>query len=151
VTVEQRAEFLLRGEHGQDVDLEGITHLIGVAPTKLWRAGEVLRSGRRHRRSIWWWETDDVADADSEAVIGVVLDTFTPRADAVREACRRWGVAAHVGLAVSMHGEHQTEEDGSIDVIVDKPGLSFGRETIERLATLGASFDVDQYVLIPTR
>jgi hypothetical protein len=149
VRVEQRAEFILGGEVGQDVDLGFVADLLGIQPTKLWRQGEELRSGGRRQRSCWIWETEEVVGWDSEALVTQVLDRFTPLAEVIREARKGSGLLVQVGLVVSMYGDLEPDDAGELSLSVSTPALAFTSETIRKLGLLDASFDIDQYVIAP--
>ena len=148
--VEQKAELRIYGtDVAEDFDPDTLTSLLGITPTKVWRQGDVLRSGRRRAATVWWWETRERVEWDSEALVLEVLEVFEPVAEQLAEARRRWGLTMQVGLVISMYGMIQTDPDNEIGVDVSTPALAFAMETLRRLVRLGASLDVDQYLIAP--
>lgn len=148
--VEQRAEIIIDADESQDIDLHFVTDLLGMQPTKLWRQGEPLpHTGRPRKRSAWIWETGDVPGYDSEAILCSVLDRFDAHTQTIRDLCRQHGLAVDVGLVVSMYGDVTADEDGAMGADVATPALHFSAATLRRLTALGASLDIDQYVIAP--
>lgn len=144
--VEQRAELrVYGGEAGEELDPDEFSELIDVAPTKVWRRGEPRRSGRVREATLWWWETGDQVERDSERLVVQVLEKFEPVAGQLGQAKIRWGITLAVGLVVTMYVEAH-EVDGAIEVAAATPALFFSAETLSRLARLGASLDADLYV-----
>lgn len=147
--VEQRAEIIIGGDADQDIDLGFVTGLLGVQPTTLWRQGELHRqTGRPRKRSAWIWETEDIDNYDSEAVLCSVLDHFDSLTETIRDACVQHHLEVQVGLVVSMYGDIDANE-GVMEADVATPALHFSAATLQRLTALGASLDIDQYVIAP--
>ena len=148
--VEQRAEIIIGAAEGQDIDLQFVTDLLDAQPTTLWRQGEPLRhTGRLRKWSAWIWETEEVPGYDSEAVLCTVLDRFGAQTRTIRDLCREHGLTVDVGLVVSMYGDVAAGEDGVMGADVATPALHFSAATLQRLTALGASLDIDQYVIAP--
>ncbi|MFG1911667.1 DUF4279 domain-containing protein [Kribbella sp. NPDC048928] len=148
--VEQLAELRIRGMNtSEDFDPDSLTSLLDVSPTKVWRQGDALRSGRIHRATVWWWEGRERVERDSEALVLEVLDVFEPVAEQLAEAIRRWGLTVEIGLVISMYGVVRTDSDNEIGVDLSTPALAFSAETLRRLVRLGATLDIDQYVIAP--
>ncbi|MEV5966206.1 DUF4279 domain-containing protein [Kribbella sp. NPDC051952] len=148
--VEQRAELrVYASDTGEDFDPESLTSLLGIIPSKVMRRGDVLRSGRVRDVTVWWWETPERVEWDSEALVLEVLDAFEPVAEQLAEAVRRWGLTLVIGLVTSMYGVIQADSDNEIGLDVATPALAFSAETLRRLGRLGASIDVDLYVIAP--
>lgn len=125
-----------------------LTRLLGITPSRTWRRGEALRSGRTRTHTVWWWETPERAGPDSEALVREVLDTFEPVVDALVNASADWGLELVLGLVIHMNGTIEID-NGSPWADVPTPGLALSLETVERLARLRCHLDVDQYVSAP--
>lgn len=147
--VEQRAELRIYGPaEGPDLDPDGLTRALGIEPHTVARRGDVLRSGRVRPCTVWWWQTPDRREVDSEVLVREVLDRFEPVAHVVREAAGTTKLDVVLGLIIYMIGEIQLEDDEPW-ADVPTPALALSRETIERIGRLGCHLDVDQYVSAP--
>ena len=148
--VEQRAEMVVYPtEETDDFDPDALTALLGINPTKLYRKGEVLKSGRVRPFSAWMWETAERVEDDSERLVQEILDKFEAVAVQLATARSRWGLDLQVGLVISMYGSIQVDPDGASGAVISKPALYFSSQTLSRLSELGCSLDVDTYVSAP--
>jgi hypothetical protein len=148
--VEQRAELVAypANETG-DFDPEAFSELLGIAPTTIYRRGEVLRSGRVRPYSAWIWKSAERVERDSDLLIQEVLDTFEPLAGQLAEARAGWGLDVQVGLVISVYGSIESDPDGSSGAVDSTPALYLSPETLRRLAELGCALDIDTYVIAP--
>lgn len=148
--VEQRAELVAYpARETDDFEPDALSQLLGVAPTNVYRRGEVLRSGRVRPFSAWIWKTAERIEHDSELLVQEVLDTFEPLAGQLTEARTRWGLEVQVGLVISMYGSIEAAPDGSSGAVVSTPTLYLSPATLRRLADLGCALDVDTYLIAP--
>lgn len=147
--IEQRAELRIYGPtEGPDLDPDALTRALGIEPHTVARRGDVLRSGRVRPCTIWWWQTPDRPEVDSEVLVCEVLDRFEPGAQAIREAADQTKLDVVLGLIIYMIGDIKVDGDEPW-ADVPTPALGLSRETIERIAQLGCHLDVDQYVSAP--
>jgi hypothetical protein len=148
--VEQRAEVVVYPtEETDDFDPDALTALLGITPTKLYRKGEVLESGRVRPFSAWMWETAERAERDSERLVQEILDKFEAVAIQLASARSRWGLDLQVGLVISMYGSIEVDPHGASGAAVSTPALYFSSQTLRRLSELGCSLDIDTYVCTP--
>jgi hypothetical protein len=148
--VEQRAELVAYPtEETGDFDPDALTELLGITPTRVYRRGEGLKSGRVRPYSAWMWETAERVEHDSELLIQEVLDTFEPVADELADARAGWSLDLRVGLVISMYGSIEADPDGTSGAMVSTPALYLSPETLRRLAELGCALDIDSYVIAP--
>jgi hypothetical protein len=148
--VEQRAQLVAYPtEETGDFDPDAFTELLDITPTKVYRRGEVLRSGRVRPYSAWMWETAERVEHDSELLIQEVLDTFEPVAGQLAEAQAGWNLDLQIGLVISMHGKIEEDPDDTSRVGVSTPGLYLSPDTLRRLAEIGCALDIDNYVIAP--
>lgn len=148
--VEQRAELVaFPAAETDDFDPDAFTALLGIAPTKVYRKGEVLKSGRVRPFSAWICETADRVEHDTELLIQEVLDKFEVVAGELAEARAEWGLDIQIGLVISMFGSIQVEPDGTTGAVVSTPAVYLSPQTLSRLTELGCSLDIDTYVIAP--
>jgi hypothetical protein len=148
--VEQRAELVAYPtEETGDFDPDALTELLDITPTRVYRRGEGLKSGRVRPYSAWMWETAERVEHDSELLIQEVLDTFEAVADELADARARWSLDLQVGLVISMYGSIEADPDGTSGAMVSTPALYLSPETLRRLAELGCALDIDSYVIAP--
>lgn len=148
--VEQRAELRIYGpEAGPDFDPDELSGRLCIAPHTVWRRGETLRSGRVRPSTLWWRQTPDRDEVDSEAMVLAVLDMFEPVAKEMAQCRAEWDLQIAVGLVVHMSGVIESGDDGELWADVPTPALAFSLETLGRLARLKCSLDIDQYVSAP--
>jgi len=148
--VEQRAELVaFAGEEADDFDPVALTELLAISPTKVYRRGEVLKSGRVRPFSMWVWQTVERVEHESELLVQEILDFFEPVAGALAEAVARWGLEFQVGLVISMYGSIEQDPDGRPGAVVSTPALYLSPRTLSRLAALNCGLDVDTYVIAP--
>ena len=98
---------------------------------------------------MWWWQSPDSVDRDSEVLVRQVLDRFEPVVEDLLRLRDQWDLEIQLGLVVWMNGSLETAEDGHVYGNVPTPALAFSKETVARLARLNCGFDVDLYVSVP--
>lgn len=147
---EQRAEIrVYAASEDGDYDPDAFTERIGIEPTRLYRKGEILRSGRPRGHTVWWWETEEQTTRDTEAVVIEVLDRFEPVLQQLGDAKTELDLHLVLGVVISMYGVIETDPDGEVSADAATPAFALSVETLQRLGRLGADFDVDQYVFAP--
>lgn len=126
------AHYLLTGF---DADPAEITASLGIAPTKTWRAGDPFdsRSGLRRRRNGWVLGSDLEDSRDLEEHVQSVLRKFQAT----------WPEAVRLS----------EQYDAEIQCVIycygrEVPSIHFDKETVVRVAELGAGIDVDLYALV---
>lgn len=111
-----------------------ITRQIGIEPTQTARRGDSIQKTKiRHKTDVWSLSTGKQESLDLDALVRMILDQIGERAPAV--AAIRAALSLDAEIACAVYVEGQT------------PAISLDRETVARIAALGASIDVDLYIL----
>jgi len=148
--VEHKAEFVFYCRDDQcDFDPVALTQVLEIAPTSIERRGDAGPSGRVVRSTAWCWQLGDRTTTETYEVVQEVLDIFEPVADRIAEARARCGLDLILHLVIKMYGRLEVEPDGSTWASVPTPSTAFSSQMLGKLAELGCSLDIDQYVLVP--
>jgi len=147
--VEQRADFVLAClDDADDFDPDQVSLLLGVDATETKRRGEVLSGGFTCRWSSWVWGTQMLLNADSEDLVRQVLDKMEAARGELAQAREPWRLGAQINLVVYIYGVIEVEDDAVPWADVSTPALHFTSETVRRLAAVGASIDIDSYIIV---
>jgi len=126
--------YVYFGLSGTAMDPGAISATLGLPASKISRAGEKLPGGRLRKESSWTLEDRLPRDAriDFEARVKDVLDQLAPCMASAGELSRKYH-----GTIVSVGYFHDYD-----------PGFWLESDTVQRIASLGASVQCDFYHLI---
>jgi len=109
---------------------EEATALIQLAPTKTWRLGDrVQETELRRKNDGWVFALPKRETYDMNTLLQDLLNAIEPYTDKIREAARVFRLDAEISCGVDIRGE--------------TPAGWLASETISRIASLGASLDID--------
>lgn len=119
-----------------DSDASRISELLEVEPTRTWKKGQqIARSALASVENGWELASDSNDPLSVEAHLLDLLDRLPPKSVArLRKACP----GCEVQLSITIEVESET------------PAVNFTPESLRRLAAIGASLDIDLYVLPPS-
>jgi len=116
-----------------DGPADAITAVLGVPPTTTWRTGErrVPEATILHKQNGWMIRSpaDPLTAAPEEAVLQLLARIPDPT------AFRRLPPSVEVQLTVTVYG------------LGDRPFVFLSADTVAKLASMGASLDIDTYDL----
>ena len=123
---------------GDDLDPDRITEMLGCAPTRAQRKGDVLTSttsglSRTAKSGMWRLEATDHEPEDLDGQIGELLGRLTPSLDVWRALSAQYQIDLFCGFFM-----HETNE-----------GLEVSAESLAALGQRGISLGMDIYS--PTR
>jgi hypothetical protein len=99
---EQRAYLSLHGS--TDFDPAEVGTVIGLVPTRSYRAGDPAPLPHRVRRASGWYLDVPRRDTeDTEAVVVELLDVLEPYVDRIAEARRRWDLGATIEVVTEAY------------------------------------------------
>jgi hypothetical protein len=111
---------------------EDVTARLGLQPTQSWRTGDPIgKSARLYAMNGWSLSSGLDASAELDDHVRALLGLLEPAMPALRELSERWDLE----LSCALYAREYV------------PACHFDRETIERLASIGAEIDVDLYCL----
>lgn len=114
-----------------------VTRLLDFEPTRTWRAGDpVGNRGITRKDNGWVVEIQKAETLDVAEPLGKLLEMLKPRLTELYLETAKQGLVAILTCAVYVDAK-----DGAA------PAMHFPRETIAQLHEMGASLDVDLYVL----
>lgn len=125
-----RAHFTLAGYHFNPDD---ITHLLGIEPTSVNRAG--ASSGLdKPVISSWELSTDTISDdVDVYALTDLIIKQLEPIEERILEACKGYNLSPRMEIVLTL----------SVDKDESSPEVGFGARTVRFLADIGAFINVD--------
>ena len=128
-----RVYFGLKGDFIPDE----ITEFIGIQPTKALREGERDPERNIPRCSIWNFssETIDAEVVDVYELSDWVINQLSPKQQEIKQAIRKWNLYAVLEVVLYI----------STDEEVSTPAIGFEQSTINFLADVGATIDIDTY------
>jgi hypothetical protein len=112
---------------------EELTELLGLAPDKSWRLGELTTGGRPYRHHGWELDSRLPQDRPAEEQLSDVLERLAPIAPAVGSLANNPAVF-RARLWLVRHGEN------------GNPGLSLSLESIRQIDALGVGLEIDMYI-----
>jgi len=114
-------------------DLDAVTAVVGLAPTRTWLRGDVVPSTRagRQTHSRWSLHSGLPTSAPLESQLSALLAKLEPVADRVREAATRFSAVLWVAIYTSEVN----------------PVLTLSAEDAARVGALGLPLDFDIYLL----
>lgn len=119
--------------YGKTIEPEEITRKLGIQPSLTWRAGD-FRSRRMNATYDYaCWRT--VTDADGsplEIHVRKLIDRTAACHHLIRQFAAESACDVEVSVVVRLGG--------------NSPDISLRKDTIEWIASIGASFDVDLYL-----
>lgn len=121
-------EFWLEGD---DLRPDEITAASGVLPFMAWAKGDSLPSGRARRSGAWALDPACSRDEDFSTQLQRLLDRLEALPPILHEFVRRFDAGIGVGYSAGATNRNF--------------GFHIDRRTIERLATLRLSLDLDLY------
>jgi Domain of unknown function (DUF4279) len=133
-TVDMHSEistyFRLTGAFNPDE----ITAVVGIAPTKTHRAGDLIspRATMRYQNNVWRLDSSLDQSCDLEDHIKDVLERLQPGGAALINLCTQY--AASIECVISSYGG-------------DRPAIAFSRDLLKQVTALNAEIGVDLYVL----
>ena len=133
--------------HGDHVDPQGLSEVLGVSDAACGLNGESSPSGRIFDTNSLSWSVDGCDEGDYEHEMGEAVDAFAgtvlPVAPQLRELARRAEVM--IGLALGCNGK-AANLDGWW--FLDQ-GFTLGTDVIQRLAEIGLPVHITEYISIP--
>jgi hypothetical protein len=133
--VEIRVDFTLFG-HG--VDLERLSHDIGMQPTATYREGDLIRkTALKAEFDAWRLSTGYVNSIDTLEVVEVLLEKLEPVKENVLRMSESLGLIREFSILLTLRGDHA-------------PSFNLPAEVVRRLADLKCSVDVDIIILPET-
>ncbi len=119
--------FLL---HGENVSPEEITNLVGLQPTRTWRMGDsVQKTLLKHKKDGWLLGLPRKRTINFEEELCSLLDKVEPHRDNIIKARERLNLGSLIRCVAYVSDQ--------------TPILGFSNKTINRMASLGADFDLD--------
>jgi Domain of unknown function (DUF4279) len=112
---------------------EKISATLGVSPTQTWKTGEPIVPGgtARHKQNGWAIVVrGDAANRDPDAALSEMIDRF-----AETNGFKKIPPSSEVQISIGLIGNRE------------RPGLYLSAQTISRIASIGASIDLDTYDL----
>jgi hypothetical protein len=121
---------------GFDCEPEQVSALLGVKPNHTWRRGDsVGLRGEVHKSSMWSITATPSEANDVEVDVLALLNRLPATLAPLRGVTARWEAQVSVVMPV---------DDMSL-------GLFFTPATVQRIAALEASLNVDMYPVVNTR
>ncbi|HTU32706.1 MAG TPA: DUF4279 domain-containing protein [Candidatus Acidoferrum sp.] len=115
---------------GQGFSPDDVTALVGLSPTKTWRCGDSIQGTWLQRKNDGWsFGLLQRETYEMDAFLRELLDAIEPYKAKIVEAAERFHLDVEVSFGVYVRDE--------------TPASWFAAETIRRLASIGASLDVD--------
>jgi hypothetical protein len=123
---------------GPDLDPEHVTHKTGLAPSKTWRAGDLIQKPAtiRYEHSGWRLKSQLPPSAGIEEHIRWLIERLAPSWEALKELGGRY--RSEFSCTVYSYGG-------------DRPAIHFASDVLTRAADLSAAIDVDLYVMSERR
>lgn len=119
--------FLLLGEN---ISPEQVTNRVGLQPTRAWRRGDSVQETLLKRREDGWLlGLPRKNTIEFEEELCALLDKIEPQRNAIAEACKNLNLKSLISCVVYVSDE--------------TPILGLSNETMNRMASLGADFDLD--------
>lgn len=117
---------------GDGFSPEEVTRAIGLAPTKTWRAGDLVQGTQvRRRHDGWVFGLPYRRAHDMEALLKELLDALGPYAARIAGAIEKFRLKSTISFGVY------------IDVRGQTPSCFFTAGTLTRLANLRADLNID--------
>lgn len=117
---------------GDDLDPEEVTRLLGCAPTRAWRKGDVREYSRgqvAQRTGVWYLASDTDRSVPPEEQVRALV-AQVPADPAVWEALAR---RFHIDVFCGIHLDEWNR------------GCGFGPDLLRRLGEMKAALDLDIY------
>jgi Domain of unknown function (DUF4279) len=112
---------------------EDVTARTGLQPTESWRTGDRIgKTVRLYTMNGWSLSSGLDSSAELDDHLRALLDLVEPVRPALSELSTRWELEVSCALYAREY----------------VPACHFDRETIRRLASIGAEIDVDFYCLL---
>lgn len=125
-----RVEIRLMGDN---INLDRITTVLGVAPTKAWKKGDREGPGRPERQyDCWCFSTELIETFDSQISVNALLDMFYEKREVIRSIVEEQDI--EVSLDVILVFTSQTV-----------PSLTFEAPFVEFAHCIKGCIDVDMY------
>jgi hypothetical protein len=124
-THEDTVALIVQAAEDKGFDPSKVTQLLGIEPTGVVRAGDVLRSGGRSRFDSWTYE-EPVGDSCGEA-LGTLMDRISPHVESLRSFSERAGATVLALCLVDVNNWW---------------GEEFGPDLLRQLAAAGAALEV---------
>ena len=133
--------------HGEHVDPQGLSELLGVSDSVHGLKGGASPSGRIFDTNFFNWSVDGCDEGDYEHEMGEAVEEFAatvlPVAPQLRELARKAEVM--IGLGLGCAGE-AANLDGWW--FLDQ-GFTLGTDVMQRLARIGLPVHITEYISIP--
>jgi|ERR1051325_3506247 hypothetical protein len=114
-----------------DRDPSEVSDLVGLQPSKTWRAGDLIGStARRYQQG--GWQLSSPSFADVEPAVDQLLSAIAVRTDELRGIARE--AQLQIGIVVYANAF--------------VPAILLRADQVKTIADLGASIDVDLYCLM---
>lgn len=120
---------------GDDLRPDEITAALGTAPFRAWAKGDPLPNGRPRRSGAWALAPGCSRDEDFAAQLQRLLDHLDALPPILHEFVRRFDAGISVGYSAGASNRNF--------------GFHVDRRTVERLAALRLSLDLDLYPICP--
>jgi len=109
--------------------------MITLAPTRTWRAGDIIgKSKLKRKQDGWAFGLPQREAIELDALLRELLDAVEPHKDRIAQAVSRFSLEIEVACAIYIRDE--------------TPVCNLAAETIQRLAALGGDLDLDLIVLL---
>lgn len=113
---------------------EDVTDVIRLTPTKTWRLGDHIQDSKLTRKHDGWQFGLSYRDTyDMDELLGELLDLIEPYKENIADATNRFDLRKEISFGVYIRDE--------------TPTSWFSADTINRVAALGASLDIDLILL----
>jgi hypothetical protein len=104
--------------------------MVGLYPTETWRLGESIQETRLIRKHDGWvFGLPQRETHDMDGLLRELLEVLEPYRERLQNAIERFRMTPQISFGVYIRGE--------------TPACYFGADTLNRLADLQASLDVD--------
>jgi Domain of unknown function (DUF4279) len=124
-------------EPNYDFSLSKVTDKLGITPTSTYKKGEQIGSSslpeRQYSNTNWMYSTGIIETYDFEMVTQMIVHTFKDKVGTINELIRELEIEPRFCAITSV-------EDGI------SPGYSLPLEVMEFAISIGAEFEIDQYV-----
>ncbi|MEN2766359.1 DUF4279 domain-containing protein [Ornithinibacillus xuwenensis] len=124
-------------EPNYDFSLSTVTDKLRVTPTSTSKKGEQIGTSslpeRQYSNTIWMYSTGRIETYDFEMVTQMIVRTFKDKVRTIKELIRELEIEPWFCAITSV-------EDGI------SPGYSLSLEVMDFAISIGAEFEIDQYV-----
>jgi hypothetical protein len=120
---------------------------LGVPVSESGQAGETIRPGLVRQRSFCEWAIGSESTYEWEPLLARLLDRLRPL-ERVRDVALVFDAEVYVSVISEIYGDFSPDRN---DFGATTPAHHLSRALLADLATVGASIDIDEYILIDER